>query len=277
MKLSSTLLVVGITALALGAAGACGGKSTGRLMLGIKDGPPTSSDGRTITKLEIDITKIELQPDGEGEHQQGDAGQIEDKDVVVFDSGTGPARTIDLLSVTKFSELVANVTVPAGSYGGAEVIVSGARVVFSDAPTVTVPLVLEGDGHSKAEFSFHFKPRAVVTDSGTTLAVIDFIPVVTKDGAQYRLGHDGTNDESGQAHDHHEFEVKGSISALDLAANKLTLTGAQVTTVDFTNAKITLKGAAGLKTGLAVGQKIEAEGTIDKVSGALIATQLEVK
>jgi hypothetical protein len=271
MKIS-TIVVLGVTAAALATAGACGG-SSGRLVIGIKDGPPTSSDGRTITKLEIDITKIELQSDGENEQ----AGEVEDKDVVVFDAGTGAVHTVDLLKVTTFSELIATVTVPAGTYGEAEVTVNGARVVFADAPSVTVPLVLEGDGKSKAEFDFHFKPAAVVTGTGTTLAVIDFVPVVIKDGAgQYRLGHDGMNDHSGEGNEHDEFEVEGSIATLDLAANKLTLSGSTVTNVDFSSAKIEVHGVAATKAALAKGQKVEVEGTIDKATGALIATKIEV-
>ena len=63
---TSSILVLGMTALALATAGACGGQSTsrGQLVLGLKDGPPTSSDGRTISKLEIDVTKIELKTEG---------------------------------------------------------------------------------------------------------------------------------------------------------------------------------------------------------------------
>jgi hypothetical protein len=271
MKIS-TIVILGVTAAALATAGACGG-SSGRLALGIKDGPPTSSDGRTITKLEIDITKIELQPDGQNEQ----TGQVEEKDVVVFDAGTGAAHTVDLLKVTTFSELVATVTVPTGTYGGAEVSVSGARVVFADAPSVTVPLVLEGDGKSKAEFDFHFKPAAGVTTTGTTLAVIDFVPVVIKDsGGQYRLGHDGMNDHSGEANDQDEFEVESSIATLDLAANKLTLSGSTVN-VDFTSAQIKLHGLVATKAALAVGLKVEVEGTIDKATGTLMASKIEVR
>jgi len=276
---TSSILVLGMTALALATAGACGGQSTsrGQLVLGLKDGPPTSSDGRTISKLEIDVTKIELKTEGAS---QADAGESDDKDVVVFDAGTGAAHTVDLLTVTTFSEIVANLAVPAGTYEGAELAVSGARVVFADAPTVSVPLTLDGDGHSKAEFRFHFKPNAVVVSAtSTTLAVVDFIPVVVKDAAgQYRLGHDGDNDKSGEADEHeHELEIKGNIATIDLAANKLTLSGANISAVDFTNAAIEMNDATATKSALAVGQRIEAEGKLDKATGVLVATKLHVE
>lgn len=272
MKISS-ILALGLTAAALATAGACGGTASGRLALGIKDGPPTSSDGRTITKLEIDISKIELKPHGE---EQNQTGANEDKGVVVLAAGT--PHTIDLLKVTTFSEMVANITLPAGTYDGAELVVNGARVVFADAPTVTVPLVLGGDGHSKAQFEFHFKPAVVVSSTGSTLAVIDFLPMVIKDGTgQYRLDHDGINDQSGEANDNDEFEVVGSIATLDLAGNKLTLSGTTVSSVDVSAAKFEMHGAAATKSVLAVGQKVQVEGTLDKASGTLIAAKLEVE
>jgi len=105
MKISS-ILALGLTAAALTTAGACGGSASGRLALGIKDGPPTSSDGRTIKKLEIDITRIELKP--HGDNQSNQTGAHDDKAVVVLDVGTAPAYTIDLLQVTTFAEMVAS-------------------------------------------------------------------------------------------------------------------------------------------------------------------------
>ena len=275
MKISS-ILALGLTAAALATAGACGGTASGRLALGIKDGPPTSSDGRTITKLEIDITKIGLKLNGDQQNQQ--TGATEEHEVVALDLGTGPAHTIDLLKVTTFSEMVANISLPAGTYDGAELVVSGARVVFADAPTVTVPLVLDGDGHSKAEFEFHFKPAVVVSQTGSTLALIDFVPVVVKDGTgQYRLDHDGVNDQSGEAKDTDEFEVVGSIASLDLAGNKLTLSGTTVGTVDISAARFEVHGAPATKADLAVGQKAQVEGTLDKASGTLMAAKVEVE
>lgn len=285
---ATTKVVSGLVALALVAAGACGGKANGKLVLGIKDGPPTSSDGRTITRLEVDISKVEIHPDGEGQHQstggkdeadgghadQADAGQEEDKDVVVFDAKTaGGARTVDLLKVTTFSALLANLDVPAGSYGGAQVVVTGARVVFSDAPSAVVPLSLEGDGHSKAEFDFHFKPAAVVNEQGTTLAVIDFVPVVTKSGAQYLLGHDN-NDQSGEGDDHNELDLEGTISTVDQAKGTLTMSSGGFASINFANA--TIKGGSGAAA-LKAGAKIELKGTLDKKTGALNATKIELQ
>ncbi len=289
---NTSKVVFGIAALALGAVVACGSRASGKLVLGIKDGPPTSSDGRTISKLEIDIAQVEVHASGQGQQDQVDAGQHSDadagqhsdaeenndKDLVVFDAGQGAAKTVDLLQVTTFSALVANLTVPAGSYDGAQVLVTGARVVFADAPAVTVQLALEGDGHSKAEFDFHFRPAAVVSDKGTTLAVIDFVPLVTKDAAgAYRLGHDGENDKSGEMDNHHELEVKGTIATLDLAGHKLTLTGAEVGTIDFANATFKMHGSMATNTSLALGQKIEVEGTFDAATGAILATRIEIQ
>ena len=290
MKTNSKV-VSGFAALALVAVVACGSMANGKLVLGIKDGPPTSSDGRTVSKLEIDITKVEVRPESAaeasadaGHHDESDAGEhskgagSDDNEVMVFDAGTGAVRTVDLLQVTTFSALLANVTVPAGTYEGAEVTVTGARVTFADAPTVAVPLTLDGDGRSKAGFHFHFKPAAVVSAQGTTVAVIDFVPVVVKDASgAYRLDHDGVNDKSGEADEHHEMELKGTIATIDATAHKLTLTGAAVGTIDFTNATIKTDGSTATSPSLAVGQRIEVEGTFDKTTGAILATRIQIE
>jgi hypothetical protein len=263
---------------------ACGSnKPSGQLVLGLKDGPPTSSDNRTISKLEIDVTKIELTPDGDDNHQDlsaADAGTAdaggtgEERDVVAFNAGTGAPLTIDLLRVTTFSQLVANITIPAGTYGGAEVTVTGARVFFADAPTVAVVLGLDGDGHSKAEFHFKFKPAAVVAVGSTSMAVIDFVPVVTKDGTGYRLKHDG-NDESGEHGDGAEIEVSGTVVSFDAAKNLLTLSGAPGA-IDVSTAEIKQKGKPATKADIAVGLRAEAEGSFDPKTSLLVAKHLDL-
>jgi hypothetical protein len=253
---------------------ACGRGATGTVALGIKDGPPTSSDGRTITSLEIDVTRISLER-GDQSTTAADAGQPQaNEDVVAFDAGTGAPKTIDLLKVTTFSELVATLQIPTGTYESSEVVISGARVVFADAPTVTVPLTLDGDGRSKAEFHFHFKPAVTVSATGSTLAVIDFVPVVVKDSSgSYRLNHDGEKDDSGEKSNGGDVEMKGTIATLDTVAHTLTLAGSS-TVVVFTNARIDLGSAT---AALAVGLKVEVEGAYDPASGHLLATSVQLK
>jgi hypothetical protein len=266
---SNSILILGLAALAIATAGACS-KPAGHLVVGIKDGPPTSSDGRTITKLEIDISRVELTRDDPKNTPNTPPGQ-DDGDIVVFNAGTGAPLTVDLLKVTTFSALVGSVNPPAGTYGGAEVVVTGARAVFADAPSTTVTLSLEGDGHSKAEFDFKFKPPAKVTDTATTMAVIDFVPIVNKDGTSYKLNHDGNNDQSGEVEDHNELEVTAKIVTLDLIGKKLTLDGA-VSKVDFSAAK--LKPATAT---LAVGQTVEVEGAYDKATDSILAHEINIK
>jgi hypothetical protein len=275
MKTSSAI-ALGLAILAIGSLDACGSnKPSGQLVLGLKDGPPVSSDNRTISKLEIDVTKIDLTTDGDHQHQStADAGVAEELDVVAFNAGTGAPLTIDLLRVTTFSQLVANVTIPAGTYGGAEVAVSGARVFFADAPTVAVPLALEGDGHSKAEFDFKFKPAAVVAVGSTSMAVIDFVPVVTKDASGYRLTHDG-NDESGEHGNGGEIEVSGTVVSFDAAKNLLTLSGAPGA-IDVSAADFKLKGKPATKADIAVGLKAEAEGSFDPKTSLLVAKHVDL-
>lgn len=277
MKTLSTVTLLSLLAIACG--GACGGKASGHLVLGIKDGPPVSSDGRTITSLVVDISRIKLSQDEE-RNMSGSSSGPQSEDVVVVDAGTGPARSVDLLQVTTFSQLVASVQIPAGSYDGAEVVVTGARAVFADAPTATVDLALEGDGHHKAEFEFKFKPNANVKETGTSVAVIDFVPVVTKVGvgatATYRLGHDGEHHESGEANDHNEIEVTGKIVKVDLAGHKLTLDGA-IASIDISAATVKQNHADATLSALAVGQTVEAEGALDKTTLTLAAKEIKIK
>ncbi len=169
-------------------------------------------------------------------------------------------------------------TVPAGTYDGAEVKVTGARAVFADAPSTTVTLQLEGDGHSLADFDFKFKPPATVSTSGTTVAVIDFVPVVVKDASgQYQLGHDGEHDESGEANDHDEMEFKGKIATLDVAGSNLTLDSAPGMTVTFANAAIHTAQGTATTSALAVGQAVEVQGSLDKATSTLVATEIEIR
>jgi hypothetical protein len=264
---------------------ACGKRNTakvglsstlrGRIALAIKDGPPKSSDGREITKLEIDITKIALEADGVetgGTADDNNEGNSEETGVVVFDAGTGKPRTVDLLKVTTFSELLTTVTVPAGTYGGAEISLSGARAVFKDDTTQTpVTLVLEGDGKNTAEF--------------------DFVPVVSKDAAaHYWLGHDGVNDQSGEVGQHGEsgdagdgehgnkgeVEVKGKIATA--GTDTLTLDSQTSAPVNFAAATITLSnGSPGAKTDLKVGTAVEVEGAFDTATGAITAHDIRIE
>lgn len=282
MKTSSAI-ALGLAILAVGSLDACGSnKPSGQLVLGLKDGPPTSSDNRTISKLEIDVTKIVLTTEGDNNHQDlatadagtADAGTAEEQDVVAFNAGTGAPLTIDLLRVTTFSQLVANVVIPAGTYGGAEVTITGARVFFADAPTVAVVLGLEGDGHSKAQFHFKFKPAAVVAVGSTSMAVIDFVPVVTKDGTGYRLTHDG-NDESGEHGNGGEIEVSGTVVSFDAVKNLLTLSGAPGA-IDVSAAEIKLHGKPATKADIAVGLRAEAEGSFDPKTSLLVAKRLDL-
>ena len=274
MKTISTI-ALGLSLLGVAAAGACGGTASGHLILGVKDGPPISSDGRTISSLQIDITRIKLSQDEE-KNMSSSTAASQSEDVVVFDAGTGAAHTIDLLKVTTFSELVASLQVRAGTYDGAELTVTGARVVFADAPSATIDLALEGDGHHKAEFEFKFKPKATVSLTGTTVAVVDFVPVVTKDGATYRLGHDGENDQSGESGDHNEIEMSGKIATLDLAGKTLTLDNG-VAKVDFSAAMVKQNHADALLSALAVGQSVEVEGALDRASLTLVAKEITIK
>lgn len=278
MKTSKVFSALAVAILVTGSIGACqgGSKPAGRIALSVKDGPPTSSDGRTITKLEIDITRIQLTSDGNDQNAVDAGMDNEQEDVIAFDAGTGAPHTVDLLKVTTFSELVSTASIPAGTYGGATLAISGARVVFADDPTKTVTLSLEGDGKSKAEFEFKFKPAAVVSTTGTTLAVIDFVPVVTKDAAGvYWVGHDGEHDQSGDAGDGGEVEIKSTIAAI--AGTKVTLGTTPPLTVDVATATIVKSGAPATTADLAVGQKVELEGHLDRATSAITVTHLTIE
>jgi hypothetical protein len=139
-----------------------------------------------------------------------------------------------------------------------------------------VALVLEGDGRSKAEFDFKFKPPAKVPEGSSTMAVIDFVPKVNKDAmGKYWLSHDGDNDESGEAHNGGEVEVTGTIATV--TSNTLTIGPAPLVTVDFSAAVITRNGATASKSDLAPGQKIEAEGRLDHATNIIAAKEIRIK
>ncbi len=283
MKLSSIAAIGLGLCTVVGTGVACGPKANGRVVIGVKDGPPTSSDGRTISSLEVDITRIELESKGSSVQQQGaDGGSADDnkneqeEDVIVFDAATGGARTIDLLTVTSFSALVANTTVPAGTYENARISISAARVVFADAPTISVPLILEGDNKkSKAAFEFKFKPAVVVSATGTAVAVIDFVPTVQKDGSAYHLGHDGEHDDSGEKHEGAELEIHGKVASFDAAKKLLTLDSGVV--IDVSTATLELRGHAAQASDITVGQRAEVEGQLDVATGTLMAKQVNLE
>lgn len=294
MKASSIAAIgIGVCAV-LGASFACGSRANGKVVVGVKDGPPTSSDGRTIASLQVDITRIELEAKDEGDeraadggedHHSADAGTADggeakdehEEDVTVFEAGAAGPRTLDLLTVTSFSALMANTTVPAGTYQNARISISGARVVFSDASTVTVPLILEGDGkRSKAHYEFKFRPPVTVGASGTAVAVIDFVPTVQKDGSgNYHLGHDGEHDDSGERHETASLEVHGKVVSYDAVKKVLTLdTGAAI---DVSAATIVLRGQTVLATAITAGLRAEVQNRLDATTGALVATRVELE
>jgi hypothetical protein len=115
-----------------------------------------------------------------------------------------------------------------------------------------------------------------VTTTTTSLAVIDFVPVVTKDAlGQYWLGHDGNNDQSGESNEGGEVELKGTIATV--SGNTITLGPDPVATVDVSTATIEKGGAAATKADLSKGQKVELEGRFDSATGVITAKDIRIE
>jgi hypothetical protein len=211
----------------------------------IRDGTVQSSDGRTVTSVFVEVSRITLHQDGDGEHgddtddDQGDGngenlnsnddGGDGDQggghhqhgshgvDVVVFDmfaNNGGVPRVVDLLTLTNSGALFNMLRIPVGTYSGGAVTLVGASAIFEDDPTQTpVPLAIDGDEGSRFDFDFH--PPVAVTEAATTIAAIDIVPVITLEGTGYTLSHDGDSDESGECGDGDlEIEVEGTVGSV---------------------------------------------------------------
>ena len=287
----SSLLAAGFLFMLVTACGGGGaGQATGTTALVLKDGPiQVVGEDRTVISVWIDIRRIELDRDGgfhddetdeiEGlDDDQEDAREDED-DIVVFDVARGDnggvPLHIDLLALTSTGDLLATLPVPVGVYDEAEIELAGASAEFADAPGVLVPLVLGGDDDGDDEFEFEFEPPLVVTSAGLSIAVIDFVPVVTRLGADYLLTQDGDADESGEAMDA-EVETEGVVASVSADHNTITLVGVAFA-IDVSTALVESDDLPDSKDSLAPGQTVDIEGMLDAASGVLVASDVGIR
>ena len=278
---------------------ACSGGSSGHsgpmgmAAIVIRDGAVQSSDGRTVTSVVVEISRITLRSaaatDGDDEHEdhhamnddgngggddQGDDDQGEDgggggqqpTDVVVFDmfrDNGGVPREVDLLTLTDSGMLLNMRRIPVGTYSKAFVTLVGASALFEDDPTQTpVPLLIDGDIGST--FKVDFQPPVVVSETGTTVAAIDIVPVITLTGTDYTLSNDGSSDQSGGCGDGElEIEVEGTVS---------TVTGDQI---ELTNFPIVVDLSEIAPVMVAPGMQVEISGFMQ--NGVMIAQSLEIE
>ena len=280
-----------LLAFALGIAG-CGGShsgksgmgssaypSTGKTAVLLTDGPiQVVNDSRTIITLEIDITRVTLESAGNEDagENNGDNGEA----VVVFDTARGDnggnPLTVDLLSLSDSSTLLGLLNVPVGTYDEARLTVSAARAEFEDTPGVLVALVLGSEGEGPAgRFEFEFDPPVTVTADGTTVATIDFVPVVTKVGDEYVLTHDNLNDQSGEEGEDAGVHFTGAITSVSDDFNTIMVEGVSEA-IDVSTAVIEANDMAVDKTSLAVGQVVKVEGMLDSSLGVVVATEVQI-
>jgi hypothetical protein len=278
-------LTLAMISFALAAAGCGGGhssKSAGSPYMGmtsilLTDGPiQVVNDTRTIVRLEIDITRVALESAGDDL-----AGEDDADDVLVFDTARGDnggnPLTVDLLSLADSSVLLGQLNVPVGTYEEAELTVSAARAEFEDDPGVLVLLALGREGEGPAgRFEFEFDPPVTVTADGMTVAVIDFVPVVTKVGDQYVLTHDDIDDETGEVDEQMEIRFTGPITAVSDDHNTISVSGISES-IDVSAARVEADDLPDDKSSLAVGQLVEVEGSLDPTLGVVVAEEVKIQ
>jgi len=289
----SVILVLVATLIA-----ACGGSGGGRGPTGtagfvLRDGAVQTSDGRTVTSLIIDISRITARSrdttqgddddaddhDDDDEHHSGD-DQGDDDDqgedegdhdhggqsVVVFDMDLdhgGTPRKIDLMTLTNSGVLLIMLDVPVGTYDRVTITLAGARAVFEDDPTQT-PVELAIHGDDGADFRFDLQPPVVVSTGATSVAVIDFVPVITLHNGVYTLSHDVATDESGDCGDRDlDVEVHGTVGSVAGSHFVLEPYGLEV---DLSQMDPVL---------LVAGMQVEVEGSFE--DGVLVAHTFEIE
>ena len=207
-----------VAACGSGSGGGHGSVPMGMAAFALRDGTLQSSDGRVVTSLFVEISRITIQSNGDGQHEDDEQENGDDHDgndnqngdddhdgieVVVFDMNRdngGVPRVIDLLTLTNSGVLFNMLRIPVGVYDSAVVTLEGATALFEDDPTQT-PVDLAIDGDSGSDFEFDFQPPVHVTTAATSLGAIDFVPVITLEGTGYTLSHDGDTDSSGECDD----------------------------------------------------------------------------
>ena len=246
--------------------------SMGMTAVLLTDGPiQVVNDNRTIVHLEIDITRVTL------ESEEGESDEVEAEDeVVVFDAASnGGPLTVDLLTLSDSSVLLGLLNVPLGTYEEAKLKISAARAEFEDDPGVLVDLVLGGEEEGPAgELEFEFKPPVTVSAEGTTVATIDFVPVVTKVGDQYVLTHDGENDESGESEQGEDIHFTGAITSISDDLSTITVEGVS-DPIDVSGAEIEVNDDALGPSSLVVGLVVKVEGVLDPSTNVIIASEVE--
>ena len=240
-KLALSVLLASLVFVAAFIAACSGGSSKsgpmGMAAIVMRDGTVQSSDGRTVTSVFVEISRITLRThvqhgdDGGadedhhamndnqngGDDDQGEDQQDDDSpapEVVVFDmfrDNGGVPREVDLLTLTDSGVLLNMRRIPVGSYDRASVTLVGATALFEDDTTQTpVTLLLASD---TMKVSFH--PPVEVSKTGTTVAAIDIVPVLTFDGTNYTLSNDTSSDHSGSCGDGElEIEVQGTVNSI---------------------------------------------------------------
>jgi hypothetical protein len=279
-------LVLGAALVAACSSGSSNSTPTGMAAIVLRDGTVQSSDGRTVTSVFVEVSRITLKTaeaddddhddDGNRENDDGDDddGDHDDGDhdggteVVVFDmflDNGGVPREIDLLTLTNSGVLFNMLRIPVGTYDEGTVTIIGASAIFEDDPTQTpVTLAIAGDDGSDSEFDFDFHPPVVVTTAVTSIAAIDIVPVITLDNGVYTLSHDDDSDHSGGCGDDElEIEVEGTISAVDGDTIHLGNFGLEI--------DLSLLGPMLLVPGM----EVEVSGFFD--NGVFVAQELEIE
>ena len=288
-RLGAGLAVGALLVSGCGSSGGGGGGGTahGTTAVVMKDGPvQVVGDTRTIDQLVVDVTQIVLEvaddpasgdtdpADGMGGGGMDDPGGDNHgggNDVVVFDAvrdNGGAPKSFDLLTLTDTSILLNTLPVPVGTYDTAKVKITGASAEFTDAPGTLAPLVLGGDGDDDTQFEFQLDPAVTVDATSVTVAQIDFVPVVTFDGQNYVLSHDGESDQSGECDGEAELEHQGTISSVSADHNTIHLDGLPLA--------IDVSTVAG-KDSLTVGEAVEVKGHLDTSTGVFVATSVDAE
>ncbi|HLJ54251.1 MAG TPA: DUF4382 domain-containing protein [Chthonomonadaceae bacterium] len=193
----------------------------------------------------------------------------------VFEDDNG--RTIDLASLSNTSELLASVTVPAGSYTGARITFGDHVTLVSNAGVSTSVAVASDVGaQANGQVAITVNTPARVLAHQTNSVTVDFkLAEFQLVGGTLRpsiacgagLGpHPG-----GQRTAH----IEGAVTAVN-GTTSFTLQGdhGRTTTVNLTSTTTVTSGQTGAAATLAVGQNVIVEGTYDPSTATITATSV---
>lgn len=191
----------------------------------------------------------------------------------VFSDTNG--RTLDLASLASTSELLASVTVPAGTYTQARITFGDHVTLVANNGTSTSVAVDPGIGtqaNGQVAVTVNTPTRVQANQSNTVF--VDFkLAEFQLIGNVLRPSIGCGNGDSGQIGKKRTVHLRGTVSNLN-GTTSFTLTGEEdrTVTVNLTSSTTITSGQTGSMATLANGQSVIVEGTFDRATSTVTAT-----